>query len=44
MLFHYNIDKMIKELNTCLYQLSSGKLVSLYAVSLKVAEPIDDIK
>lgn len=44
MLFHYNIDEMMKELNTSLYQLSSGKLILLYAVSLKVAEPIDDIK
>lgn len=45
MSFHYNVDEMLQEVNSCLYQLTCGKYVLLYVVSLKiVAEPIDDVK
>lgn len=43
-LFHCNINKIPEELNTCIYQLAYGKLVSLHNVFLKVAEPINNVK
>lgn len=42
--FCYSANTMLGEFHSCLYQLAYSKLVSLYIVSLKVAEPIDNIK
>lgn len=39
MSLHYNVDEMLKKLNPGLYQLAYSKIVSL-----KVAEPIDNVK
>lgn len=44
-LFFYNIDEMLWEPESSLYQLAHGKkLVLFYIISLQVSEPIDDIK
>ena len=44
MLFHSDIDEMLYELNSCLYQLAYGKIGLLYVVSLEFIEPIDNVK
>lgn len=48
MLFHstwfcYNVDEMVWNLSSCLYQ-SMVKLILLYIVLLKISEAIDDVK
>ena len=43
-LFHYNVDDMPWELNSCLYQLAYGKSGVVYTGMLKVTEPLNDIQ
>lgn len=41
----YNVNEMPQEPDSCLYQLAFGKTGFIhYVVSLKVAEPIHDVK
>lgn len=43
-LFHYKVDKMSKELNSCLYKLAYGKIDFVIHCSAQFQGPINDIK
>lgn len=45
MSFGYNVDEVLEELNSRLFQLVYGKIgFIIYTVSFKVTEPTDDVK
>lgn len=45
MSFGYNVDEVLEELNSRLFQLVYGKIgFIIYIVSFKVTEPTDDVK
>lgn len=44
MLFCYNTGKMLKKLNSCLYQLAYGKTDFINVISLEAVKTIDNVK